>query len=65
MSDPLPYGPVLARLAEPLRRGFLVVNRRVAAPLLRRGGGVLLATPLAGSILLLATRGRASGERRE
>jgi deazaflavin-dependent oxidoreductase (nitroreductase family) len=65
MSDPLPYGPVLTRLAEPMRRAFLVVNRRVAAPALRRGGGVLLATPLAGSILLLTTTGRVSGERRE
>lgn len=49
----------------PLRKGFLVVNRWLAAPLLRVGGGPLLAAPVAGSILLLRTTGRKSGLIRE
>jgi deazaflavin-dependent oxidoreductase (nitroreductase family) len=49
----------------PLRRAFLVVNHWVAAPLIRAGGGPLLTTPLAGSILLLRTTGRKSGLVRE
>jgi len=49
----------------PLRRAFRVVNQRVAAPLIRAGGGPLLTTPLAGSILLLRTTGRKSGLVRE
>jgi deazaflavin-dependent oxidoreductase (nitroreductase family) len=65
MGTELPYGPALTRLLEPLRAGLLQVNRRAAAPMLRRGGGVLLSTPLAGSMLLLVTRGRTSGQRRE
>lgn len=65
MSAPLPYGPAVSRLLEPLRRSLLTVNRRFAAPLLRRGGGTLLSTPVAGSMLLLVTRGRTSGQRRE
>jgi deazaflavin-dependent oxidoreductase (nitroreductase family) len=65
VSAPLPYGPVLTLLVDPLRRGLLVLNRRLAAPVLRRGGGVLLSTPLAGSMALLITRGRTSGLPRE
>jgi len=42
-----------------------VVNRWLAAPLLRGGGGPLLATPVAGSMLLLRTTGRRSGLIRE
>jgi deazaflavin-dependent oxidoreductase (nitroreductase family) len=48
-----------------MRRAFLVVNRRVAAPALRAGLGPLLVTPASGSILLLRTRGRRSGLVRE
>lgn len=65
MTDPLPYGPVLSRVLEPIRRGFLVVNRRVTAPALRSGLGVLLGTPATGSMLVLRTRGRRSGLVRE
>lgn len=61
----LPYGPVMTRLLEPMRRGFLTVNRRVTGPLLRAGLGPLIATPAAGSMLLLRTRGRRSGLIRE
>jgi deazaflavin-dependent oxidoreductase (nitroreductase family) len=62
--DP-PYGPLMTRLLPGLRRAFLVVNRRVAAPALRAGLGPLLVTPVTGSILLLRTRGRRSGLVRE
>lgn len=65
MATPLPYGPTATALLAPLRRGLLVVNRRLAAPLLRVGGGPLLATPVAGSILVLRTTGRKSGLNRE
>jgi deazaflavin-dependent oxidoreductase (nitroreductase family) len=49
----------------PLRKTFLVLNAWLAAPPIRAGGGPLLSTPLAGSILLLRTIGRKSGLVRE
>jgi len=49
----------------PLRKTFLVLNRWVAAPLIHAGGGPMLTTPIAGSILLLRTTGRKSGLVRE
>ena len=49
----------------PLRTAFRVLNRWMAAPLIRAGGGPLLTTPVAGSILLLRTTGRKSGLVRE
>jgi len=52
-------------LLAPLRKAFLVLNRWIAAPLIRAGGGPLLTTPVAGSILLLRTTGRKSGLVRE
>jgi deazaflavin-dependent oxidoreductase (nitroreductase family) len=65
VSVPLPYGPAMTALLTPLRKGFLLLNRWVAAPLIRAGGGPLLTTPVAGSILLLRTTGRKSGLIRE
>ncbi len=65
MTAPLPYGPTMTAMLTPLRKAFLVVNRRFAAPLIRAGGGPLLTTPVAGSILLLRTTGRKSGLVRE
>ena len=65
MTIPLPYGPAITAVLTPLRKVFLVLNRRVAAPLIRAGGGPLLTTPVAGSILLLRTTGRKSGRVRE
>jgi len=62
---PLPYGPILTRLLRPMQRGFLVLNRSLMAPLLRRGLGWLLANPLTGHLMLLRTRGRRSGLVRE
>jgi len=62
---PLPYGPLLTRLLEPLRRAFLVANRGFVAPAFRAGLGPLFASPFGGSILVLRTRGRSSGLVRE
>ncbi|WP_372595687.1 nitroreductase/quinone reductase family protein, partial [Actinotalea sp.] len=62
---PLPYGPTMTRLLGPLHRGLGVLNRRVAVPLLRSGLGPLLATPATGSLLVLRTTGRTSGQVRE
>lgn len=65
MTTELPYGPTTSALLEPLRRGFRVLNRYVAAPLTRVGAGPLLNTPATGSILVLRTIGRKSGLVRE
>jgi len=65
VTAPLPYGPTVTAVLTPLRKAFLVLNRWVAAPLIRAGGGPLLTTPVAGSILLLRTTGRRSGLVRE
>jgi deazaflavin-dependent oxidoreductase (nitroreductase family) len=55
----------VSALLAPLRKAFLVLNAWVAAPVIRAGGGPLLTTPVAGSILLLRTTGRKSGLVRE
>ena len=65
MTVPLPYGPAVTAALNPLREAFRVLNRWVAGPLIRAGGGPLLTTPVAGSILLLRTTGRKSGLVRE
>lgn len=65
MSTPLPYGPAMTALLEPMRRAFLLVNRTIAAPLIRNGAGPLLSTRTAGSLLVLRTTGRTSGKVRE
>lgn len=57
----MPYGPVVTAMHTPGRKAFLVVNHWLAAPLIRAGGGPLLTTPVAGSVLLLRTTGRKSG----
>ena len=62
---PLPYGPLMTRFAPLLQGGFRIVNRFVAVPLVRAGLGPLLATPLTGSIMVLRTRGRRTGRRRD
>lgn len=64
-AGPLPYGPVMTRLLEPLRRLFLVLNRWVTAPAIRAGLGPLLVSPFGGSMLVLRTRGRRTGMIRE
>ncbi len=50
---------------EPLRKAFLVLNRRFAVPVLHAGGGLLLATPFTGSMMVLRTTGHTSGLVRE
>jgi len=65
MTAPLPYSRPVTAVLSPLRTGFRVFNRWFAAPLIRAGGGPLLTTSVAGSILLLRTTGRKSGLVRE
>ena len=65
MTVALPYGHAVTAVLTPLRTAFRVFNRWMAAPLIRAGGGPLLTTPVAGSILLLRTTGRKSGLVRE
>lgn len=65
MTTELPYGPRMTAALDPLRRGFRLLNRYVAAPAIRAGVGPLLATPATGSILVLRTVGRKSGLVRE
>src|SRR5450759_3084434 len=55
----------MTAVLDPLRSAFRVLNRWVAAPLIRAGGGPMLTTTVAGSILLLWTTGRTSGRVRE
>src|SRR5450759_4642997 len=55
----------MTAVLDPLRSAFRVLNRLVAAPLIRAGGGPMLTTTVAGSILLLRTTGRTSGLVRE
>lgn len=62
---PLPYGPLMTRFAPLIQGGFRVVNRSLAVPLLRAGMGPFLATPLTGSLMVLRTRGRRTGRRRD
>ena len=65
MTAPLPYGPTMTALLDPLRKAFLVLNHTVAAPLIRNGAGPFLSTRAAGSLLVLRTRGRTTGQMRE
>jgi deazaflavin-dependent oxidoreductase (nitroreductase family) len=62
---PLPYGPLMTRFAPLIQRGFLIVNRYFAVPFLRAGLGPLFATPVTGSLMVLRTRGRRTGRRRD
>lgn len=66
MTAPLPYGPTMTAVLTPLCKAFLLLSRRVSAPLIRTVGGPLLTTPVTGSILLLRTTGEEerSGPRR-
>lgn len=64
-DEPLPYGRLMTRFLPEIHRGFLFVNRYVAVPLLRAGLAPLLNTPVTGSLMVLRTRGRTSGEWRD
>ena len=61
----LPYGKWMLALLGPLRAGFRVANRWLTVPVVNRGLGPLLSTPLAGSILVLRTTGHRTGLVRE
>jgi len=61
----LPYGPFMTRRLPQIQHAFRFVNRFVAVPLLRAGLGPLCNTPLTGSLMVLRSKGRASGLWRE
>lgn len=61
----LPYGPTMTRLLEPMHAGFIGFNRWVAVPALRAGLGPLFSTPVLGSLMVLRTTGRKSGQPRD
>lgn len=64
-TRPLPYGPFMTRRLPQIQHAFRWVNRFVAVPLLEAGLGPLCNTPLTGSLMVLRTRGRTSGQWRE
>jgi deazaflavin-dependent oxidoreductase (nitroreductase family) len=61
----LPYGPTLTRLLEPMHGAFIAFNRWFAVPALRAGLGPLFSTPILGSLMVLRTTGRKSGQPRD
>lgn len=64
-DERLPYGPLMLRVLPGMRRGMLAANRYLAVPLLRSGLAPLFTTPWTGSLMVLRTRGRRSGEWRD
>ncbi|MFI5042963.1 MAG: nitroreductase/quinone reductase family protein [Acidimicrobiales bacterium] len=64
-DEGLPYGRRFTAALPALHRVFLVVNRRLTVPVFRAGLGPLLSNPATGSIMVLRTRGRTSGEMRD
>ncbi len=61
----LPYGPRMSRMLPGLHRAFLVLNRRLALPVLHAGLAPFWSLPLTGYMAILRTRGRHSGMIRE
>jgi deazaflavin-dependent oxidoreductase (nitroreductase family) len=61
----LPYGPTMTRLLEPMHGAFIQLNRWFAVPALRAGLGPLFSTPVLGSLMVLRTTGRKSGQPRD
>jgi deazaflavin-dependent oxidoreductase (nitroreductase family) len=61
----LPYGQLMVRLLPAMHRGFLVLNRRLALPVLHAGLAPFWSLPVTGYMAILRTRGRRSGEIRE
>jgi deazaflavin-dependent oxidoreductase (nitroreductase family) len=61
----LPYGPRMTPLLLPLHRNFGIVNRWLVLPAFRAGLGAFFSTPFTGSMMVLRTRGRRTGRRRE
>lgn len=62
--DALPYRPTASRALDPMLRMFRTVNTRVAVPALSAGFGPFVTTSLGGSLLVLRTTGRRSGQQR-
>lgn len=61
----LPYGQVMSRMLPAMHRGFLVLNRRLALPVLHAGLAPFWSLPITGYMAILRTRGRTSGVVRE
>ena len=61
----LPYGRLMSRLLPAMHRGFLVLNRRLALPVLHAGLAPFWSLPITGYMAVLRTRGRKSGVVRE
>lgn len=64
-GEALGYPAWAERAMPPLHGAFNAMNRYVAVPALRMGLGGLASNPLTGYLMLLTTRGRRSGHRRE
>src|SRR5512140_1582430 len=62
---PLPYGPLMSRLLPAMHRAFLVLNRRLALPVLHAGLAPFWSLPVTGYMAILRTRGRKTGAVRE
>jgi deazaflavin-dependent oxidoreductase (nitroreductase family) len=61
----LPYGPLMSRTLPAMHRAFLVLNRRLALPVLHAGLAPFWSLPITGYMAILRTRGRRSGVVRE
>ena len=61
----LPYGQLLSRMLPAMHRGFLVLNRRLALPVLHAGLAPFWSLPITGYMAILRSRGRKSGVVRE
>ncbi len=61
----LPYGQLMSRTLPIMHRGFLVLNRRLALPVLHAGLAPFWSLPMTGYMAILRSRGRTSGVIRE
>jgi deazaflavin-dependent oxidoreductase (nitroreductase family) len=61
----LPYGRLMSRMLPAMHRAFLVLNRRLALPVLHAGLAPFGSLPISGYMAILRTRGRTSGVVRE
>jgi deazaflavin-dependent oxidoreductase (nitroreductase family) len=55
----------MTRLLPAMHRSFLIANRWLMVPALRAGLGPLFSNPVTGSLMVLRTRGRRSGQWRD
>lgn len=61
----LPYGQLMSRMLPIMHRAFLVLNRRLALPVLHAGLAPFWSLPITGYMAILRSRGRTSGLVRE